>query len=297
MATAIQTHKLSKKYGPNRGILDLDLEIQAGEIFGFLGPNGAGKSTTIATLMDFIRPTSGSAEIFGLDTRKDSVAIKQRIGYLSGDLRLYDKMTGRQLLQYLGELQGGVQQSRVDELSRRLDAVLDRPFGELSRGNKQKIGLVQALMHDPDLLVLDEPTSGLDPLIQIEFYNLLHEFKAKGGTVFMSSHVMPEVQRVCDRVGIVRDARLVAVESLETIRKQALRQLEIHFATAPNLAEFQKLKGIKDLRLDGKILHCKIGGSVDELVKTAAKYQVNDIISHEPDLEEVFLTFYGKGQA
>jgi beta-exotoxin I transport system ATP-binding protein len=201
MAAAIRAEHLTKFYGEARGILELDLEVQEGEIFGFLGPNGAGKTTTIRLLLDLIRPSSGRAEVFGLETRRDAVAIRRRIGYLPGDLRLYERLTGRELLDYFGHLRGLDGLGNGPALAERLAVEIDRPVRDLSRGNRQKIGLLQAFMHQPDLLILDEPTSGLDPLIQQVFYDLVREATAEGRTVFLSSHNLAEVQHVADRVG------------------------------------------------------------------------------------------------
>jgi ABC-2 type transport system ATP-binding protein len=295
MTAVIDINKLTKYYGKTRGIENLSLSVEQGEFFGFLGPNGAGKSTTIATLMDFLRPTSGSIEILGLDSVKDTTAIKSQVGYLAGDLELYGKLTGHQILEYLANLRGKVDRSYMHELSEQLEAVLNRPFAHLSRGNKQKIGLIQAMMHHPQLLILDEPTSGLDPLVQQSFYHILADYKKAGGSVFMSSHILPEVDRLCDRVGIIREGKLIDVIDLPTLRKQAVRRLEIRFAGPVKAEAFRKLPGVEHVHVDGNSLHAQVVGSLDKLVKTAGKYEVVDIVSHEPDLEEVFLRFYRKG--
>src|SRR5262245_60272167 len=214
MAAAIGAERLTKFYGEARGILELDLEVREGEIFGFLGPNGAGKTTTIRMLLNLIRPSSGRAAVLGLDTRREAVAIRRRIGYLPGDLRLYERLTGRELLEYFGHLRGLGGLGDGPALADRLDVQIDRPVQELSRGNRQKVGLLQAFMHRPDLLILDEPTSGLDPLIQQVFYDLVREATAEGRTVFLSSHNLAEVQHVADRVALVKEGKLVLVETV-----------------------------------------------------------------------------------
>jgi ABC-2 type transport system ATP-binding protein len=292
----IATGKLTKFYGKSRGVIEVDVEVRAGEIFGFLGPNGAGKTTTIRLLLDFIRPTSGQAAIFGLDSRRDSVDIHRRTGYLPGELALYDKMTGADLLRFFASLRGGVQWPYVEELAEGLESDLTVPIRSLSRGNKQKIGLIQALMHRPELLILDEPTSGLDPLMQQEFYRIIEACREEGRTAFVSSHNLPEVERLCDRVGIIREGRLVDVVEVASLKEQALRHLEVHFAASPPPGAFEGVAGMVDLRIDDGVIHCTVKGSMDPVVKAIARYEVVNIISHEPSLEDVFLTYYGEGE-
>lgn len=291
-AGIIHTSHLTKSYGKARGIVDLDLAVQPGEVFGYLGPNGAGKTTTIRTLLDFIRPNTGSATVFGLDTHRESLAIRGRVGYLPGELSLYEGMTGREFLRYMANLRGGVAWSGVEELAGRLAANLAQPIRILSHGNKQKLGLIQAFMHQPELLILDEPTQGLDPLVQHEFYRLIAETRAAGRTVFLSSHVLPEVERTCDRVGIIREGVLVAVEDVASLKAKALRRLEIRFAAPPPLAAFEGLPGVRDLRIENSSLHSQVAGSLDAMIKAAARFEVLDVISTEPSLEEIFLTYY-----
>jgi len=292
----IRTEGLTKFYGRQRGAIGLQFEVRRGEVFGYLGPNGAGKTTTIRTLLDFIRPTRGCAAIFGLDTHRDSRAIRQRIGYLPGELALYEKLTGVELLRYVSHLREGVEWRFVEELATRLDCDLSHAIHTLSHGNRQKIGLLQAFMHKPELLILDEPTLGLDPLVQQEFYRLLAEVKADGRSVFLSSHILPEVERVCDRVGIIREGRLIAVESVATLKARALRRLEVHFAVPVPQEAFARVAGVRDVTVENSILRCTVMGSLDALIKAAAQFEVVNVISHEPSLEEIFLAYYSGGE-
>jgi len=288
----IETENLSKMYGRSRGLAGLDLEVEPGEVYGFLGPNGAGKTTTIRLLLDLIRPTGGRASVLGLDPRRDGVTLRRRLGYLAGEFVVDGRQTGRELLTYLGNLRGGVPRARVDELADRLKLDPSRRIRSLSRGNRQKIGVVQAFMHDPELLVLDEPTSGLDPFLQQEFVTMVREARAAGRTVFMSSHVMSEVQQTADRVGIIRDGRLVTVERVEDLRERAVRRVEIHFDGPVPADEFAALPGVSAVTVDGPVLRCRLDGRADVLVKAAARHTVISLLSEEPDLEELFFTYY-----
>ncbi len=292
----INTTKLTKNYGAQLGIEEVYLEVKRGEVFGYLGPNGAGKTTTIRTLLDFIRPTGGSATIFGLDVRQSSVAIHRRIGYLNGELALYDDMTGEDLLKYLGNLRGGLDWQYVKELASRFQCDLSRRIQGLSLGNKQKLGLLQAFMHKPELLILDEPTNGLDPLMQHEFYDLLSEMKKEGRTIFLSSHILPEVEKVCDRVGIIRQGKLITVETIESLKSHSIRQLEIHFAAPVPKDKFTNIMGVRDIVVQDNLLTCTVVGSLDALVKAAARFEVANIISREPSLEDIFMTYYNGGK-
>jgi ABC-2 type transport system ATP-binding protein len=280
-APAIVTEALSKRYGRQRGILDLDLEVRPGEIFGYLGPNGAGKTTTIRLLLDLIRPTSGSASMLGLDSHHDSLAIRRRVGYLPGELSLYGNLTGAETLRYMGNLRGGLDWTYVQDLAKRLDCDLTRPIHALSSGNRQKVGLIQAFMHRPELLIMDEPTRDLDPLVQQVFHQMVLEAKQEGRTVFLSSHVLPEVERVCDRVGILREGRLVAVEEITTLKGRALRRLEVRFASPVPREAFSSLAGMRDLRVEGPVLHCTVQGPLDPLVKALARFPVLELDSRE----------------
>jgi len=295
---AISTQHLIKTYGRGaRGLAGLDLEVRTGEVYGYLGPNGAGKSTTIRILLDLIRPTSGTVSVLGLDPRADGVALRRRLGYLAGDFVVDGRQTGRQLLTYLGNLRGGVAPDRVAELAERLALDLDRPIKGLSKGNRQKVGIVQAFMHEPELLILDEPTSGLDPFLQQEFVHLVQAAKRRGATVFMSSHVMSEVQQTADRVGIIRDGRLLAVESVQSLREHALRSVTLTFGGPFDADDFSRLPGFADVTVTGRTLRGRLAGHTDELVKAASRYDVADLLCEEPDLEEIFFHYYERPEA
>ena len=289
---AIITSALSKDYGSGRGLFDLDLEVHRGEVFGFLGPNGAGKSTTIRLLLDLIRPSGGSARLLGLDSRSESLQIRRRIGFLPGDLALYPTLTGGAVLDYLAQLRGGVSRRTRDSLVERFDADLGRPVRELSTGNRQKLGLIQAFMHEPELLILDEPIAGLDPLVQQSFHQLLGEVSAEGRTVFLSSHTLSEVERVTHRLAILRQGRLAVVDSLENLRKVAVQRLEIEFAKPVDAGEFRALQGVREARLDGRTLTVAFEGSADAVVKAAARHEVEAVRPSDDDLEEIFLRYY-----
>jgi ABC-2 type transport system ATP-binding protein len=291
MAEVIRAEQLTKSYGQHRGIVDVDFSVEAGEVFGYLGPNGAGKSTTIRLLLDLIRPTSGRLSVFGLDSRRDSVAIRKRLGYLPGDLRLYERMTGADLLSYFGNLRGLDGAESGERLAKRLDLDLDRQVKELSRGNRQKVGIVQAFMHEPDLLVLDEPTSGLDPLVQETFYELVAEATERGGTVFLSSHVLSEVQHMADRVGLIRDGRLDLVDSVENLRA-AFTHVEATFAEPPPADAFAAIPGVRRVEQDGAVVRFAFEGEIDPLLKALARFHVKALDVREADLEDVFLARY-----
>ena len=292
MTAVIETEKLTKSYGPHRGIVDVDLQVMEGEAFGFLGPNGAGKTTTIRTLLDHLRPSSGRATIFGIDTTEDPVAIHRRIGYLPGEFVLYDKLTGGDTIDYFANLRGNVDRAYQARLIERLDVDPKRKFKEYSKGNKQKIGLIVALQHRPDLLMLDEPTSGLDPLIQQEFFSVIREAKDEGRTIFMSSHILGEVERTCDRVAIIRDGRLTRIDRVDALRDMAHHQVELRFAGTAPLAEFEGLDGVSDLASDDHTLRMRVSGPITPVVKIAARHELLDFVSREPTLEEIFLAEY-----
>ncbi|MGD0173475.1 MAG: ABC transporter ATP-binding protein [Anaerolineales bacterium] len=291
----IETHGLTKTYGKSRGIEKLDLRVQRGEIFGFLGPNGAGKTTTIRLLLDILRPTRGTALVLGLDPRKDGRAIRQRMGYLPGELALYPGLTGREILDYSAHLRGGVPHAEIVRLAGLLDIDLGRPIRAYSHGNRQKVGLILALMHKPELVILDEPTNGLDPLVQQVLYELLDEVRRDGRTVFFSSHVLPEVERLCDRVGLLREGKLAAVETVAGLKQKAIRRIDFIFDGPVSADDFRSIPGVTEVRVSGFTLSMVVQGNLDALIKAAARYPVRNIVTYEPNLEEFFLAFYREG--
>jgi ABC-2 type transport system ATP-binding protein len=288
----VQAEQLTKHYHGDRGVHALSFEVGWGEVFGYLGPNGAGKTTTIRLLLDLIRPSSGRARVFGLDPSRDGAEVRRRVGYLPGDLRLYDRLTGREQLRYFASLRrmGGLGDG--ESLAARFDLDLDRPIRALSRGNRQKVGLVQAFMHRPDLLVLDEPTSGLDPLVQQEFYDLVAETTRAGRTVFLSSHVLPEVQRIADRVAVIREGTLELVESVEVLRARAFTRFEVSFAAAPPASAFAGIPAVRELERRNATVLFALEGAADPLVKALARFEVLAIDVHEADLEDLVLGLY-----
>jgi ABC-2 type transport system ATP-binding protein len=294
MTAVIQTEKLTKSYGSHRGIEEVDLEVLQGEVFGFLGPNGAGKTTTIRTILDLIRPTTGRALVFDIESSADPVAIHRRLGYVPGEFALYDRLTGDQTLTYFANLRGGVDPAYQKGLIERFDVDPSRRFKEYSKGNKQKIGLIIALQHQPELLILDEPTSGLDPLVQQSFYSLVREAKDAGRTVFLSSHILSEVERTCDRVGIIREGRLVKVDSVEGLRDLAHHQVELRFSGTVPTGAFEALPGVSDLRSEDHVLRMRVAGPMTPVVRAASQYELVDFVSREPSLEETFLAQYGQ---
>ena len=291
---AIRTSKLSKDYGLGRGLFELDLEVSPQEVFGYLGPNGAGKSTTIRLLMDMIRPTAGGAHIFGLDCQRDSVAVKRKVGYLPGDMPQFGSLRGKEVVAYLGGMRGGTDPKKVREIAERFDLDLGRRFREYSTGNKRKLGILLAFMHSPALLILDEPTGGLDPLNQQEFYSLLREARDGGATVFLSSHILSEVEHVCDRVGILRSGRLVRVAQLEELHHIRAHHVELVFAPEERVPEaaIRSAAGVEDIKVDGERVTCMVRGSFAPLLDAIRNAKVTDLVSTEPNLEEIFLSYY-----
>ena len=294
MTSVIETRALTKTYGSARGIHEVSLQVEEGEVFGFLGPNGAGKTTTIRTLLDLQRPTSGDARLFGLDSRRDSAFIRARTGNLSSDFDFDPKLTGREMLEYIAGLRGMRDLGSADALAQRFEADLTRPLGDLSRGNRQKIGLINAFFHGPELLILDEPTSGFDPLMQEEFLTLVREQRDAGTTVFLSSHDLDEVQRVCDRVGIIREGRLTAVERVSELIAQSYRRVRIEFASPVAADGFARLPGVQAVEQDGRTVRFTVSGPLDAVVKQAARHEVADLEVGHPNLEEIFVAMYGR---
>jgi len=290
----IEIEKLTKSYGSHRGIIEVDLTVEQGEVFGFLGPNGAGKTTTIRTLLDLIRPTSGLARVFGIESSADPVAIHRRIGYLPGEFALYDRLTGSQHLEYFANLRGGVDKAYQASLVERFDLDPTRKFKEYSKGNKQKVALVIALQHRPELLLLDEPTSGLDPLVQQTFFIILREAVADGATVFLSSHILSEVEKTADRVGIIREGRLVKLGTVDDLRDLAHHQVELRFAGEVPAPAFEALPGVSEVVVEGHVLRLRVAGAITPVVQAAARYELLDFVSREPSLEETFLAQYGR---
>jgi ABC-2 type transport system ATP-binding protein len=293
-AVVVADH-LTKSYGKSRGVIDLEFEVRAGEVFGYLGPNGAGKSTTIRTMLDFLRPTSGRITVLGLDPTADGPELRRRVGYVPGEFGLYERLTGRRYLQTFTSLRAGAGEDRVEDLARRLNLDLDVRIKELSHGNKRKVGLIQGFMHEPDLLVLDEPTQGLDPLVQQEFYAMIDEARDRGATVFLSSHVMPEVERVCDRVAIIRDGRLITVDDVGDLKAKALRTVEFHFDGPVPATAFATLASVVEAEQRGDSVVMTVRGPLDEVVKEAARHTVVNIQTREPSLEDIFLEAYRNG--
>lgn len=291
---AIDTTRLTKYYGQSRGIEDLDLEVERGEVFGFLGPNGAGKTTTIRLLLDLIRPSGGRALVLGLDTRNESLEVRRRTSYLPGELRLPERRTGRQFLSFLSRIRGERETSAIEQLADRIGLDLDRRIGDLSKGNKQKVGVVAAFMHDPELLILDEPTSGLDPLRQQDVLDLIRERAAVGRTVFLSSHELDQVAHVAHRVGIIRDGRLTAVEEVSVLRQRALRRVEVRFAGEVPVDGLERIEGVRDVSVADGVVRLHVQGPMDALIKELARYPVQTLTSEEPELDEIFLAYYGR---
>jgi ABC-2 type transport system ATP-binding protein len=297
-AAAIHCEALTKRYGRTLAVDGVELRVEPGEAFGFVGPNGAGKTTTIRLLMGFLRPTSGTARIFGQDAWRAAVEVHRQVGNLPGDFDFDRRRTGREILRHVARLRGASADALAyaDELADRLHADLDRPLGALSRGNHQKIGLIQAMFDRPRLLLLDEPTSGLDPLMQETFITLIGEARAAGATVFLSSHNLVEVERTCERVGIIRAAKLVATESVDTLAARALRHVEVSFeGMAPTAEAIGAIPGARDVTIDGNRATLRMAGNLDDLVRFLGGYRVADLTVQRASLEELFLSFYAEG--
>ena len=297
MSLIIQTNQLTKSYGRSRGIIDVTFDVQEGEVFGFLGPNGAGKTTTMRTLMGLLHENRGSATIGGLDCWAQSTEVKKLVGYLPGEFAFDPGLCGAQIIEYLGHLRGGVDQAYLRQLVERLGLDPSKRFREYSHGNKQKVGLVQAFMHQPRLLILDEPTSGLDPLNQQEFYKMVAEVRAEGRTVFLSSHILPEVEHTCDRVAIIREGRLIKVDHVSSLKEIHQYDVEITFAGLAEASWF-KVAGVANVAeaADEHTLQLSVQGDLREIIHIASQHNATNMTTHEPTLEEVFLRFYASDQ-
>lgn len=292
MSTVIKLSNLTKSYGNSRGIKELNLTIPRGTIYGFLGPNGAGKTTTMSILVDLLRPTHGTAEIFGKNTQTDGVHIRKKIGFLSGDMELDGSLTGKQQLEYFGDLRGSYDAAYVQELAEKLDSDLSKKIKTLSRGNKQKIGLISALMHKPELLLLDEPTSGLDPLIQEQFNAIIREHKKAGYTTFISSHILSEVQELCDNVAFIKEGELIANEPITAIAQDAPYEVTVISDDKQLAAKLKKLPEVRATNAQHTRFQFTYIGDISKLMQTLAKYPIVDISISKGDLESTFMEYY-----
>jgi ABC-2 type transport system ATP-binding protein len=286
----IEIQNLTKTYGKQRGIENISLSVEEGEIFGFIGPNGAGKSTTIRVLLALIHPTAGNAAIFGKDCIKEAAEIARDVGYLPGEIAYYDNMTAHELVQYAADLYGKNYDSRISELSERLQLDLSRKIADLSLGNKKKVGIVCTLLHSPRLIILDEPTSGLDPLIQQEFFNILKEENERGTTVFFSSHILSEVQKICGRVAIVKEGRIIGVQKISELRANSHKKITV---TAENIPKNHfDLQGVENLKQEGSSAEFMFVGNIAKILEKLSTLTVHDIFIEEPTLEEIFMHYY-----
>ncbi len=294
MTAAIDCQKLSKRYpGTSQYALeDLTLQVHRGEVYGFLGSNGAGKSTTIRLLLNFLQPTGGSASILGHDIVRESVAVKQSVGYLAGDIALYERSTGEELLRYLSALQPPKHSAYVSELAERFEAVLDRPISTLSKGQRQKIGLIQAFMHEPDVMIMDEPTSGLDPLMQEVFAELINEHKQRGAAIFLSSHNLTEAQRMCDRVGIIKYGRLIREQDITNDTQLGQTVLHVVFAEPQSVTDLAKHKAVKLLKQSGATATIQPSGTISAALAAISHYAILSLTSSSLSLEDEFMEFY-----
>ena len=293
MDPVVRIEGLVKHYGKVEAVRGIDLEVQRGEVFGFLGPNGAGKSTTIRCLLGLLRPTAGRIGAFGMDSTRDGVALRRRVAYVPGELRLPERVSGVEFVASIGRLRGGFEESRRDQLADRLRLDLSRPLRDLSSGNRRKVALLLAFLTDAELLVLDEPTNGLDPLMQHEFLVLVREARAAGATVFLSSHSLSEVQRAADRVAILRAGKVVAEGTVAELRGQARQRVEVWFADEPPVAELNALPGVVDAGVDDHRFTATLSGSIEPLLGVLARQHIVSMLVEEPDLEEAFLDLYG----
>lgn len=295
MTVAIETHGLTKDYGGGRGLFDLDLEVTEGEVLGYLGPNGAGKTTTIRLLMGMIHPTAGSASIFGLDCQRQAVEVKRLVGYVPGELPQFGGLRGSEIVAYMAGLRGGVDNTVVEQICKRMDLDLGQRYREYSRGNKQKLAIVLGFMGRPRLLILDEPTGGLDPLNQQEFYTMCREARDAGATVFLSSHILSEVEHISDHVGIIRAGKLIRMARLSDLHEIRFHQVEIEFASDVPADAIRSAAGVEDVQVENHRVRCTVHGSFLPLMTALAGSQVVNLSSHEPSLEEIFLAYYRDG--
>jgi len=291
-AAPIRTEALTKHYKDVKALVDLDLEVDQGEVFGFLGPNGAGKTTTIRSLLHFIFPTSGAASVLGMDVASNAVEIRSRVAYMPSEYSMYPKLTGAENLSYLANLRGGVDEVYVAALAERLEVDLTRKVSDLSTGNKQKVGLIQAFMSKSELVILDEPSTGLDPLMQQELQAMIREVREDGRTVFLSSHSLAEVERVADRVGILRHGHLVVVERVDALKRKAIRRIDLEFDQPVEATVFEKADGVRSAETRGNSVVVSFEGSVNELLRIAIGHDVVNVNSREADLEQIFLEYY-----
>lgn len=293
MENAIQVVGLSKQFGNKWAIRGVEFDVPKGVIFGFLGPNGAGKTTTIRCMMNFIAPTKGIATILGKDSQDSYRAVHSHIGYVTGDMNYYDNLTGRQYLLYMGNLHGKLDIKQINKLARRLKANLHVKIKTLSRGNKQKIGLIAAFQHQPDLLIFDEPTTGLDPILQQEFRAMIFEHKQAGKTAFISSHFLAEVEQMCDMVGFINRGRVSEILTLEKLHERSIHEFDVIFDVPATKSMLNGVRGVKEIKIEGNMLHCHIVGHVDSFIKAMAHFPIRSFGTRELDLEEVFLKMYG----
>jgi ABC-2 type transport system ATP-binding protein len=289
---ALRISGLVKDYGRVHAVRGIDLEVRRAEVFGFLGPNGAGKTTTIRCVLDLLRPTAGRIEVLGLDPRRDGVAVRKRIAYVPGELRLPERQTGRQLVASISRLRGGIDPARVRELAERLSLDLGRRLRDLSSGNRRKVALLLAFASDAEVLVLDEPTNGLDPLMQHEFLRLVREAREAGTTIFLSSHVLSEVQRAADRVAVLRAGKIVALGTVDELRGRARQRVDVWFVDAPPAEELAAVPGLEDQLVEGHRFAAVLSGSIQPLLEVLARHPVVSMLVEEPDLEEAFLDLY-----
>lgn len=295
-SVAIKLHRVTKNFGSHIAVHDVTLNVYEGEVFGFLGPNGAGKTTTIRMLLGQLNPHDGAIEIFGHNATRERSLVHKRVGYLSGDMAMDLQLTGMQFLQYIARLHGGVSKRSITSLANQLDCDLQKKIGKLSRGNRQKIGLISALMHEPDLLILDEPTSGFDPLIQAEFNKIILDYKQRGKTVFISSHILSEVQHLCDRVAFIREGKIIEVGNMDELAETTLKRVRLIFENPADANHVHAITGVQHVIVDGAHVTCQFSGHIRNLIAPLSKLSVQDVQIEDVDLEELFMRYYRKGK-